>query len=196
MDTRFLLSYYSLVPHCVVIVEVMSNPPTRSAGVTAAATLAILISSSFFLVWIYFFVGFLGARTADHGKHLFEIYPAQSLLLAIVPPLVVALGVRTGIGLFQLRAWARVAALLLASTALVLSLAVIAFRPFETFFIPTHFVSSVVSLKQLIAISFLFMLLPISVWGLFFFRMKSVKLQFSAGDSEGLEQGRPATGKS
>ena len=174
----------------------MSNLHPRSAGVTAAATLAVLISSSFFLVWIYFFVGFLGARTADHERHLYEIYPTQSLLLAIVPPLVVALGVRTGIGLFQLRSWARVAALILASTALVLCLALIAFRPFETFFIPSHFVSNVVSLKQLIALSFLFMLLPISVWWLFFFRMTSVKLQFLAADSEGPGQESPPTGKS
>ena len=162
----------------------MSSPPRRSAGVTAAATLAILISSSFFLVWIYFFFGFLGARTPEGGKHLYEIYPVQSLIFALVPPLLAALGVRTGIGLFQLRPWARVSALFLASTAVVVSLAVIAFRPFETFFIPKHFVSSVESLKQLMVISFLVMLLPISIWWLFFFRMKSVKLQFLAGDSE------------
>jgi hypothetical protein len=185
-----------LAPHCAVILKVMSNLHPRSAGVTAAATLAILISSSFFLIWIYFFVGFLGARTADLGKHLYEIYPAQSLLFAIVPPLVVVLGVHTGIGLFQLRPWARVAALILASTALALCLAVIAFRPFETFFIPSHFVSSVASLKQLIAISFVVMLLPISVWWLFFFRMKSVKRQFLAADTEGPGQESPSTGKS
>jgi hypothetical protein len=175
---------------------VMAIPPPRSAGVTAAATLAILISSSFFMVWIYFFVSFLGVRIADEGKHLYEIYPVQSLLLALIPPLVVAVGVSTGIGLFQLRPWARVAALILASTALVLCLAVIAFRPFETFFIPEHFVSSVVSLKQLMAISFLVMLLPISVWWLFFFRRKSVKLQFLSVDSQGPVDEPPATGKS
>jgi hypothetical protein len=174
----------------------MSTSHPRSAGVTAAATLAILISSSFFLIWLYFFVGFLGARTADQGKHLYEIYPIQSLLLAVLPPLVVALGVSTGIGLLQLRSWARVGALILASAALVLSLAVIAFRPFETFFIPSHFVSSVESLKQLMAISFLLMLLPISVWWLFFFRMKSVKLQFRSANSEGPDQQLPANGKS
>jgi hypothetical protein len=174
----------------------MSIPHPRSAGVTAAATLAVLISSSFFLIWLHFFVAFLGARTTDQGKHLYEIYPAQSILLAIVPPLVVALGVSTGIGLFQLRPWARIAALILASTAVVLSLAMIAFRPFETFFIPSHFVSSVASLKQLMAISFLVMLLPISVWWLFFFRMKSVKLQFSSAHSEGLPPQLPANGKS
>jgi hypothetical protein len=108
----------------------------------------------------------------------------------------VALGVSTGIGLLQLRSWARVGALILASAALVLSLAVIAFRPFETFFIPSHFVSSVESLKQLMAISFLLMLLPISVWWLFFFRMKSVKLQFRPANSEGPAQQLPANGKS
>ncbi len=167
----------------------MSSPPPRSAGVTAAATLAILICSSFFLVWIYFFVRFLGASTPDGTKHLYEIYGLQTLLLATVPPLLVALGVRTGIGLFQLRPWARVAGLILASMAVVLSLAVIAFRPFETFFIPQHFVSSVESLKQLMVISFVVMLLPVSIWWLFFFRTKSVRMQFLEAESDKAAKG-------
>lgn len=145
---------------------------------------------------MHFLFGFLGARTPQGGKHLYEIYPVQFLMFALLPPLVVALGVRTGIGLFQLRPWARVAALILASTALVLCLGLIAFRPFETFFIPKHFVSSVESLKQLMVISFLVMLLPVSIWWLFFFRMKSVKLQFLAGDSEDSGPKSSAEGKS
>jgi hypothetical protein len=40
------------------------------------------------------------------------------------------------------------------------------------------------------------MLLPISVWWLFFFRMKSVKLQFRSANSEGPDQQLPANGKS
>lgn len=196
MDTRHLHLYYSTFSHCAVILDAMPLPRPRSAGVTTAATLAILISCSAFLVWMYFFLSFLGTRTGDQGKHLYEIYPGQSLLMGIVPPLLVALGVRTGIGLFQLRPWARVAALLLAAAALVLSLAVIAFRPFETFFIPEHFVSNLESLKQLMVISFVVMVLPVSVWWLFFFRLKSVKLQFLPADSGGPEQESLATGKS
>lgn len=156
----------------------MQKAYSRSAGVTAAAMLAILGSCSALLVWGYFFLSILNAPPDGQGKHLYDIFPLHFALLGIVPPMLVALGIRTGIGLFQLRPWARVAAMSGASIALVFSLATIAFRPFETFFIPEAYVSDLQSLKQLIAISFIVMLMPISVWWLFFFRFKSVKMQF------------------
>jgi hypothetical protein len=101
-------------------------------------------------------------------------------ILALLPPVFVAVGVRTSIGLFQLKSWARRAAMLMAIIGLVLSLTMIAMRPFQTFFIPDQFVSDLQSLKQLLAIAFVFMLLPISVWWLFFFRFKGVKAQFES----------------
>jgi len=39
------------------------------------------------------------------------------------------------------------------------------------------------SLKQLLAIGFILMLLPVSIWWLFFFRSEGVKMQFLAADS-------------
>jgi hypothetical protein len=54
----------------------------------------------------------------------------------------------------------------------------IALRPFETFAIPEHFVTEAESMKQLLAVSAVFMLLPISIWWIFFFRLKSVVKQF------------------
>jgi hypothetical protein len=54
----------------------------------------------------------------------------------------------------------------------------IAFRPFETFFIPSHFVSEVESFKQLFAISLVIALFPVSLWSIFFFRLPKVKRQF------------------
>jgi len=95
-----------------------------------------------------------------------------------VPLFLIASGVRTGVGLFQLKPWARRAALLWASVALCFCLYMIAFRAFETFFIPDHFVSEVDSFKQLLAISLIVALFPISVWWIFLFRMPSVKRQF------------------
>jgi NADH:ubiquinone oxidoreductase subunit 5 (subunit L)/multisubunit Na+/H+ antiporter MnhA subunit len=88
------------------------------------------------------------------------------------------LGMGTGIGLFQLRPWARKAALLWASIALAFCLSMIALRPFETFAIPEHFVTEAESMRQLLAVSVVCMLLPISIWWLFFFRLKSVVEQF------------------
>jgi hypothetical protein len=54
----------------------------------------------------------------------------------------------------------------------------IAFRPFETFFIPERFVSELESFKQLLTISFVIALFPVSLWWIFFFRLPSVKRQF------------------
>jgi hypothetical protein len=108
-------------------------------------------------------------------------------MIALVPSTIIALGIRTGTGLFQLREWARRAALAWASIAIVMCLALIALRPFQTFFIPDHFVSDLESRRQLVAISFLFLLFPVSVWWLFFLRTRGVKLQFDAADTESAE---------
>jgi multisubunit Na+/H+ antiporter MnhB subunit len=174
----------------------MSNPISRSAGVTAAATLAILGSVSAFFFWGNFFLTLLNAPPDARGNHLYETHPVAFLVIATVPSVLIALGIWTGIGLFQLRRWARRAALTWASIALLFCLLMIAFRPFETFFIPDHFVSELESLKQLIAVAIVLMLLPVSVWWLFFFRTESVKLQFLAAESGGPLQEQSVADKS
>jgi len=95
----------------------------------------------------------------------------------------IAITVRTAVGILQLRPWARLAALVWAGAALVLCLAIIGFRPFETFFIPTRFVSQAESFMQLATISFVIMLLPASLWWLFFFRLSSVKREFEQANT-------------
>ena len=120
----------------------------------------------------------LNAPPVSHGKHLYELYPFTLLLLSTVPLFLIASGIRIGIGLFQLKPWARRAALSWATVALCFCLYMIAFRPFETFFIPEHFVNELESFKQLLAISLVVAMFPISVWWLFFFRLPSVKRQF------------------
>jgi len=156
----------------------MANAHPRSAAVTAAATLTLLGCSSAFLFWGYFVLALLNTPADEQGRHLYQLQPVAFLLIATVPPAVVALGIRTGIGLFQLRPWARISALIWALLTLAFCLVWIAFRPFETFIIPDHFVFPMESMKQLIAISMLILLMPSSVWWLFLFRMKSVKAQF------------------
>ena len=158
--------------------ETVWTSTRRSAGVTCAATLAILGSGSALFVWGSFFLGVLNSPPIIHDKHLYEIYPFSLFLLFAVPLFLIASGIRTGIGLFQLKPWARRAALLWAGVALSFCLFMIAFRPFETFFIPERFVSDVESLKQLLAISLLVALFPVSLWWIFFFRLPSVKRQF------------------
>ena len=87
-----------------------------------------------------------------------------------------------GVGLFQLKPWARKAALLWAAIALTFSLSVIAFRPYQTFVIPERFVSEAESLKQLLAVALLIFTFPISVWWIFYFTRPSVKLQFQSAN--------------
>jgi hypothetical protein len=94
----------------------------------------------------------------------------------------------TGVGLFQLKPWARRAALGWAVLALCFSLAMIAFRPFETFFIPERFVSETESFKQLLALSLVMATLPVGVWWIFFFRLPSVKKQFEPAADASREQ--------
>jgi hypothetical protein len=173
----------------------MPNRPSRSAGVTAAATLALLGCVTAFFVWGSVFLELLNAPADDQGMRLYQTHTAAFLLIAIVPPALIALGIQTGIGLFKLRSWARFAALVWASIALVFCLVMIAFRPFETFFIPERFVSEFESLKQLLAIAFVFTLFPISVWWLFLFRSKSVKMQFLRLESENQAQHSTAAEK-
>lgn len=163
----------------------MGQVRPRSVGVTAAATYAILCCLTAFLFWSYLFLTIVNAPADEQGAHLYQTFPVQFLFLALVPPALIALGVRTAIGLFQLRPWARVGALVWASMSLTLCLALIAFRPFETFYIPEHFVREAELYKQLIAVSFMLMLFPVSVWWLFYFRAKGVKMQFLPPDSEG-----------
>jgi len=162
----------------------MANARFRSAGVTAAATLAILGSSTALLTWGYFVLRVLNAPPDVDGKHLYELFPLTVALIAAVPPVVIFIGLRLGIGLFQLEPWARLAALIWASMALLFCLGMIAFRPFETFFIPDRFVSEFQSFQQLVAVAFIIMLMPVSIWWLFYFRSKSVRVQFLPADSE------------
>jgi hypothetical protein len=170
-------SYYSLfagLRHD----EDMPDPLPRSAGVTAAATYAILCCVTALFFWGYVFVFLVNASADDQGRHIYQNYPVIFWVIALAPPALIALGVRTAVGLLHLRPWARLTSMLWATVALALCAAIIAFRPFETFIIPQRFVNHVVLLKQLISVSFVVLLLPISVWWLFYFRTRGVKLQF------------------
>jgi hypothetical protein len=158
----------------------MRTPPpnTRSAGVTTAATLAMLGSGCALLVWGWLFIGLLELLRDPQGTQAYLAHPTAFFSMALVPPLLIASGIRMGIGLFQLKPWARKAALLWAIIALVFSLSMIAFRPYQTFVIPEHFVSETDSLKQLLAVAMLLSLFPVSVWWIFYFTRPGVKLQF------------------
>ena len=140
-----------------------------------------------FSLWGWMFLPLLNLPPDSNGHHAYQAHPVVFALVGLVPPFLVALGLRTGIGLFQLRPWARKAALLWAAIALAFCLSMIALRPFETFAIPEHFVTEGESMRQLLAVSAVFMLLPISIWWLFFFRLKSVVAQF-----EGRKTTRPS----
>lgn len=153
-----------------------ANP--RSAGVTASATLAVLGSASALLVWGWVFRGLATLPRDARGQHAYESHPIAFFSLALVPPLLIAIGLRMGVGLFQLRPWARKAALWWAAIALTFSLSVVAFRPYQTFVIPEKFVSDAESLKQLLAIAMVIFTFPISVWWIFYFTRPSVKTQF------------------
>ena len=179
-----LLLPYSFLPSFLMFFLSAAMPETtwtstrRSAGVTCAAALAILGSTSALCVWGSLFLGVMNSPAGPNGKHLYEDYPFTLLLLFSVPLFLIASGIRTGIGLFQLRQWARRAALLWASVALCFCLYMVAFRPYQTFFIPDRFVGELESFKQLLALSLMVALFPISLWWIFFFRLPSVKRQF------------------
>jgi hypothetical protein len=156
----------------------MTNSYHRSAGVTAAATFALLASTYALLAWGYLLLPLFNAPPDSAGRHAYETYPVKFALFTFLPPLLIAFTVRTAIGILQLRPWARFAALIWAAAALALCLAIIAFRPFQTFFIPARFVGQDEAFKQLVTLSFVIMFLPASLWCLFFFRLSSVKRQF------------------
>lgn len=164
------------------MVEAMASQPSRSVGVTAAATYAILCCVTALLAWGFFVLRLLNAPD-DEGHTFVDNFPASFAWLAVIPPAIIAMGIRTAVGLLQLRPWARLASLVCAAIALALSLGIIAFRPFETFVIPQYFVSQSVLTKQMVAVSFVLMLMPASIWWLFFFRSKHVKRQFADGDT-------------
>lgn len=169
----------------------MPNPQLRSAGVTAAATLLIMYSVSALLLWGYFFLPLLNQPVDQAGRHVYDQDPIPFALFATIPPALVAVGIRIAVGVFQLKPWARTAMLAGAAIMTGLCLVVVARWPFETFFIPHHFVTPVQAFKQRLMVSFVIMLLPVNVWWLFLFRMKSVKAQFLA--AEGREQtGEPS----
>jgi hypothetical protein len=184
LSSQMACPYYSDFAGRVVIVREMANPQPRSAGVTAAATFAILICASAFFFWGYVLLKLVNTPVDDAGNHIYQLRPMLVLGVALIPPSLIALGIRTAIGLFQLRSWARLATMIWAALSLVVSLGIVALRPFETFFISDRFIGPVESLKQLIVIAFLTLLLPASVWWLFLFRMKSVKAQFLAAETE------------
>ncbi len=151
---------------------------TRSAGVTAAATLGILGSVSALFAWGWVFLSMLSLPLDNHGKHAYESHPVSFFAIALVPPLLIGMGLRIGIGLFQLRPWARRGALLWASLALVFSSTVIAFRPYETFVISDKFVSPEASFRQLLAVSFVIFTFPFGAWWLIYFTRRHVIEQF------------------
>ena len=49
----------------------MEPDKIRSAGITAAATLAILESVTILLVWLFFFISLLNLPADHSGKHLY-----------------------------------------------------------------------------------------------------------------------------
>jgi hypothetical protein len=155
----------------------------RSAGVTAAAALGALGSLSALVAWGWFFLGMLGLPRDHDGRRAYESHPLAFFAIALVPPLLIGLGLRISIGLFQLRPWARRGALLWAALALAFSSAVIAFRPYETFVITEHFVSAEESFRQMLAVSFVIFTFPFGAWWLLYFTRRHVIAQFEAASS-------------
>jgi hypothetical protein len=140
----------------------------------------MLGSASALLIWGWVFQGLATLPRDSAGRHAYQTHPLEFFSLALVPPILIAIGLRMGVGLFHLRPWARKAALWWAAIALTFSLSVIAFRPYQTFVIPEKFVSDGESLKQLLAIALIIFTFPISVWWIFYFTRPSVKLQFQS----------------
>jgi len=161
----------------------MTTAYHRSTGVTAAATFALLASASALFAWGYMLLPLLDAPPDPAGRHLYETHPIGFAVITFLPPLLIGVTACTAIGIFQLRPWARLAALVWAVAALAICLAIIALRPFETFFIPRRFVTQDESFRQLMIISIVIMQLPASLWWLFFFRLSSVKRQFQQANA-------------
>jgi hypothetical protein len=155
----------------------------RSAGVTAAATLGILGSVSALVVWGWFFLSMLTMPVDRHGKHYTQLHPIPFVVTALAPPVLIALGIRISVGLFQLKPWARRGALLWAGLALLFSASVIAFYPYETFVIQEDLVTPIVSLRQLLAFSFVISTFPVAGWCLLYFTRRRVIAQFDLASS-------------
>jgi hypothetical protein len=163
----------------------------RSGGVTMAATYALLCCGAALLLWGFVLLKVLNMYD-DQGHAYYQVFPAAFAVMALVPPALIAIGARTAIGLLQLRPWARLLATAWAAVCIAICLALIALRPFETFFIPQHFVHENILARQIVSISFVVMLLPLSVWWLFYFRAPSVKLQFQEHANSATEDPAPA----
>jgi hypothetical protein len=151
---------------------------SRSAGITAAATLGILCSLSALLVWGWFFLSMMSLPADGSGRRIYETHTLLFVAFTAVPPLLVALGIRTSIGMFQLKPWALKGAVIWAVVAFVLSSLLIAFQPYETFAIREEFVSSASSQKQLLAFSFVIFTFPLGAWWMFYFTRPHVIRQF------------------
>ena len=156
---------------------------SRSAGVTAAATYALLCCATALFFWGFVFLKLINSPQDEQGHNYYDLFPVMFLLVALVPPAVIAVGMRVAVGLLHLRPWARRVSMIWASVCLILCLALIAFKPFETFVVPQRFVSESVLTEQMVAISFVLMMLPVSVWWLFYFRTRRVKEQFLPSES-------------
>ena len=155
-----------------------TQPQVRSAGVTAAATVAVLGSLTTLIIWGWFFREALNTRIEESGKNFYQAFPLITLVLATFPPIMVAAGLRISVGVFQLKEWARKAMLIWAIAGLASALAFVAFRPYETFVFPEEFVGEISSAKQLFSISYVLFILPMSVWWLFLFTRQGTRRQF------------------
>lgn len=158
----------------------VQNRPTGgpSAGVVAAASLGIMGSIVALIAWGWLFLALLSFPADGHGRHAYENFPITFFGIVIVPPVLIAMALRIGVGLFQMKQWARRGALLWAALALAFSSAVIAFRPYEIFVIPERFVSPEASFRQLLAISFVIFTFPFGAWWLIYFTRPRVIAQF------------------
>src|SRR5208282_2327019 len=75
----------------VLSFKIMESTRIRSAGVTTAAALVVMGSSCALFVWAFFFVPMINYQ--DHaGKHFYQTDPFFFAVMALVPPLLIALG--------------------------------------------------------------------------------------------------------
>lgn len=134
-----------------------------------------------FLVWGWLLFRLFNLPHDPHGESLVSTFPFSIISIAVFPPMVVFLGLKTALGLLQLRPWSRKSALLWAAFSLSLCLFLLARYPYEILVIDNeHFVGEFASFKQLIAQSLLIFLVPNSIWWLFLFTRKSVKAQYES----------------
>ena|ERR1700676_365029 len=160
----------------------MANPisSSRSSGVTAAATFAILASLAAVYIWWPLFSHMISIPPDARGQHVYQKHPLLLITFTFFLPVFIAITFSTGLGLFFLKSWARKTALLCAALALVFSVCMIALRPYETFYISENYVGESESFQQLLAVSFVFFLLPLGIWWLLYFTRKNVIAQFNS----------------